>query len=73
MSNDIDTRVLLNHCLLKQGCESTLAHLISVEVGGSQIFVDEEYLVEIGIQEKELRRKYMMCIAKFYFSDMREY
>jgi len=73
MKDSIDPRALLNSCLLKQGCKPTLAHLISVEAGGSQAFVDEEYLIELGIKEKGLRKKYLKCVAKFYFSEMKEY
>lgn len=65
----IDPRILLKNCLLKQGCKPELAHLISVEAGSGQDFVDEEYLIELGIKEKSKIINYLKCVAKFYFSE----
>ena len=68
----VDPRIILFQSLVKSGIKKDLAHLISVEVGGSQAFVDEEYLIECGITDKKERQKYLKCIVKFYFSEIKE-
>lgn len=65
----IDPRILLAECLIKKGCKPDLAHLISVEAGSGQAFVDDLYLVELKITDKKERKKYLECIAKFYLID----
>ncbi len=72
MKKYMDPRILLYNSLLRKKCKPTLAHLISLEAGSSQSFVDEEYLVELGIKEKKQRKKYLKSIVKFYFSEMEE-
>jgi len=67
----IDPRISLYNCLIKQGCNSSLANLISVEAGGSQAFVDYNYLTELGMQRR-LIKKYLQCVSDFYFSMPKE-
>jgi len=66
MKENTDPRILLYNALLKKKCKFNLAHLISLEAGSSQAFVDEEYLIELGINKKSQRKKYLKCIVKFY-------
>lgn len=40
----IDPRILLAECLIKKGCNPELAHLIAVEAGSGQAFVDDLYV-----------------------------
>lgn len=72
MKKYIDPRILLYNALLRKKCTPAFAHLISVDAGSSQSFVDEEYLLELGIKKKKQRKKYLKCIMKFYFLEMEE-
>lgn len=72
MKNHNDPRIFLYNSLMRKKCKPALAHLISVEAGSSQTFVDEEYLIDLGIKGKKQRKKYLNSIKKFYFSEMGE-
>jgi len=65
---NIDRRIILFKNLVKCGLNSNLARIISVDAGGSQIFVNEEYLIDLNIIDMRDRQKYLECIAKFYLS-----
>ncbi|MCZ7609710.1 MAG: hypothetical protein M5U17_06045 [Ignavibacterium sp.] len=66
-----DLRILLRVRLIDLGCNPSVANLIAVEAGGSQVFVDYNYLNELRIQPRVIK-KYLKCITDFYISQLKE-
>lgn len=65
-----DKRIKLRNELIDIGCNPTIANIVSVDAGGSQIFVDFDYLKYIGLKEK-LLNSCIKLIQEFYLTELK--
>lgn len=64
-----DKRMKLRKKLIDIGYSPTIANIISVEAGGSQILVDFDYLKSIGLKSK-LLNQCIKLVQKFYLDEL---
>jgi hypothetical protein len=65
-TNKNDPRIILRDKLIDNGLLPKYANLIAVEAGGSQTYVDFEYLKELGLSETHLMIA-LKLVSDFYF------